>query len=239
MRVALCFPYIASKREALAPAVKRFVDTYKEFPAEHEHDLIVTISEGSFYNFDAEAREDFEGVDFEPISYHGVGRDIGSHQHTANTLSDEFDFAVFVSTQAHFHRAGWLKRLIAARAEFGPGMYGGMGSFQNKPHIRTCFFGMDLGFFRTYPHVINSRVRALQFESREIDIVAHVRSQGGAICVVYWDGFYGLEHCRIPANTFRKGDQSNCLTWDHHTDIYRDEIVSNKVYLEALADGKV
>ena len=39
---------------------------------------------------------------------------------------------------------------------------------------------------------------------------------------VYWDSVRTEDEWHEPENIFRKGDQSNLLVWDKHTDQYRD-----------------
>jgi hypothetical protein len=43
---------------------------------------------------------------------------------------------------------------------------------------------------------------------------------------------------RKPPNIFRRGDQSNCLLFDHHCDTYAAASQEERARLEAMADGK-
>jgi hypothetical protein len=212
MRTALIYPYIVPKAEALRPAFQRFVDTYQRFPAGVEHDLWLVACNGGEI-----AREDVRDIAalsyWRLAEYHGEGRDIGCHQHAANCLDSSYEFIVCCSSQVYFHREGWLKRMVEARAEKGPGMYGGMGSLeQGRPHLRTCFYGTDPVLFRGYPEVVNSRVKALKFESQPNYFLGWLLAQGMTGYMVAWDGIYGPESYRTPANVFRRGDQSNCIS---------------------------
>lgn len=47
---------------------------------------------------------------------------------------------------------------------------------------------------------------------------------------------YEPKDWRKPANIFRRGDQSNCLVWDRHTDIYARANLEEKHGLERAAD---
>jgi hypothetical protein len=170
--------------------------------------------------------------------YFGDGFDIGAHQHAANSIPPEYDFAVFCSTQVHFHREGWLKRMVEAREQFGPGLYGAMASRENHPHLRTCFFGCDPADFRAYPWVINSKALSLEFESGKTGFWTWIRANGRKEVLVAWDGFYDeRKDWRKPDNIFRRGDQSNCLVWDRHTELYAKATPEEKAMLEQLADG--
>jgi hypothetical protein len=168
--------------------------------------------------------------------YWGEGRDIGAHQTAANLI--DHDFMICCSSQTYFHREGWFKRMMDARSVKGPGMYGGMASYeQHRPHIRTNFYGCDPKEFREYPEVVNSRSKALQFESQPNNFLGFLLARGMTGYLVTWDGEYGPESYRTPDNIFRRGDQSNCLVWDHHTDLYRDADKAQKELTAQLADG--
>lgn len=240
MKVALIYPYVVPKADVYRPDFQRFIDTYNRFPAGIEHDLFLMLCNGCRF-----AGEDLAYVDgdstpcyFGP-EYHGEGCDIGAHQHMANSLEPDYDFMVCCSSQVHFHRAGWLTRMVDAREKFGPGLYGGMGSYEQKrPHIRTCFYGTDPKLFRGYPEVVNSRVKSLQFESQPNNFMGWLQGQGMTGYMVAWDGVYGPESFRKPPNVFRRGDQSNCLVWDRHTAIYASDTPEQRAITEALADGK-
>lgn len=238
MKIALIYPYVCPKAEAYRPDFQRFVDTYKRFPAGIEHELWFVVCNGEFIE-----TEDYEYADDLSfwcwLRYHGEGCDIGAHQHTANALDPSYDFMVCCSSQVHFHRAGWLARMAQARENLGPSLYGGMGSFeQNRPHIRTCFYGVDPKLFRGYPEAVNSRVKSLQFESQPNNFMGWLQGQGMTGYMVAWDGIYGPEEYRKPANVFRRGDQTNCLVWDRHTAIYASDTPEQRAITEALADGK-
>lgn len=237
MKIALVYPYIVCKADALRPAFLRFIETYQKFPAGVAHDLWMAPCNG----------EDIPGQDLDRMAdlgafigpcYHGEGRDIGCHQHAANWLNPRYDFAVFTSSQTYFHREHWLARMEQERAVKGPGLFGGMASYeQGRPHIRTCFYGTDPQIFRQYPEVVNSREKALQFESQPNNFLGFLLARGMTGYLVTWDGAYGPEDYRKPANIFRRGNQSNCLVWDHHTEIYFNASEEQKRITERLADG--
>lgn len=236
MKVALCYPEINSRLD-LSPAFQRFAHSYREFPAGHDHVMVIERAEYPWPLLGTTRALELLYDQIYMNLYHGCGRDIGAHQHAAHSLPKEVEFAVFCSSQVHFHRAGWLQAILEARGKLGPGLYGAMGSFENRPHVRTCFFGVDLEIFREYPHVINSREKSLEFESGPQNFSLWVDAQGASVRVVYWEGAYKLEDCRKPANIFRNGDQSNCLTWDRHTEIYANADAELKAGLERSANG--
>jgi len=237
MRVALCYPYIYSKEEELLPTIERFFDSGIDYPPGADHDLVLELSEAPLRVWSIWDGDGLRAPNVKIVRYYGGGRDIGAHQHAANSLAPEIDFAVFCSSQVHFHRAGWLARIIEARTKHGPGLYGAMGSFENNPHIRTCFFGCDPLFMRRYPNVINSREKSLEFESGPQNFSLWVDAQGGSVRMVTWSTELQLQHCRDVENGFRIGDQSNCLVWDRHTEIYAKADPELQAGLRRSADG--
>lgn len=239
MKVALIYPYVVPKADEYRPDLRRFVDTFLAFLPGGEFDLFICPCNGTHL-----ASTDDHDI-LEPLSYnygpayYGEGRDIGCHQFAANWLDPKYDFAVFCSSQVHFHRAGWLARMIEAREKLGPSLYGAMGSYEQKrPHIRTCFYGCDPKHLRDYPEVVNSRVKSLQFESQPNNFQGFLERQGMTGYMVAWDGIYGPKDYRTPPNVFRRGDQSNCLVWDRHTAIYASDTPAQRAITEALAEGK-
>ena len=118
----------------------------------------------------------------------------------------------------------------------GEGLYGAMSSFEISPHIRTCFYACSTESYREYPYSIETRAESLGFESSfgyEHLAFSKWFSERSKCMVVCWDGCYPLLESRAPANVFRKGDQSNCIAFDRHTDIYENEIPEERLALEA------
>lgn len=238
MKVALVYPYIVPKADLYREDVRRFVRRFQAFPPDSPHSLVVTICNGvKIENEDVFILNELPVRN--TVEYHGAGWDIGAHQHVANSLPSDFDFVVFCSSQVHFHRAGWLKRMVEAREQFGPGLYGAMASHENRPHLRTCLFGCDPADLRAYPWMVNSKETSLEFESGKTGFWTWIRANGRKEVLVAWDGFYDdPDQWRKPDNIFRRGDQSNCLVWDRHTQLYSVADAEAKATLEQLAEGK-
>jgi hypothetical protein len=207
-----------------------------QFPAGVGHEVVVSVCNG--VGADPQDAELLLSLNAIPIEYHGEGWDIGAHIHVANSLPADFDFAVFCSSQVYFHREGWLKRMVEAREQFGPGLYGGLASHEHRPHLRTCFFGCAPMDLRSYPFVVNSKETSLQFESGKNGFWSWIRSMGRKEVLVTWDACYdNPEKWREPENIFRRGDQGNCLAWDRHTKIYELAPPEEKSVLEQFANG--
>lgn len=238
MKIALCYPYIVNKADKYRPDLKRFCKTLEELHPGHDYNLMLELCGGVHY----ESGDEYvfgDMMGWGGVEYFGGGWDIGTHQHMANSMPYEYDFMICCCAHTFFHREGWLARMASAREQFGPGLYGAMCSYENNPHVRTCFFGFDPGILRDYPLVINSREKSMEFESGKLPVgfTPWVESRGLPVKMVAWDGVYDRADWRKPANIFRRGDQSNCLVWDRHTVLYQNATPEAKAATEAEANG--
>lgn len=231
MKIDLIYLYIA-RDPNFDPFAERFVKTYQEFPAGVEHQLRVVVCNG-------EPRDNLKEL-FDPLKaeYHGYyqnGRDIGAQQFVACGLNS--DWVVCTSSRTYFHRAGWLKKMVEAREQYGDGLYGAMASFEGRPHIRTCFYACSPEEFGRYPFVIETAESSYRFESGFGSFTDWFAFRNKPGVMVTWNGCYLKNEWRSAENIFRKGDQSNCLVFDRHTDEYRDADEDDKRYYQRLADG--
>jgi hypothetical protein len=232
MRIAVIYLAIGSSK-AYDDGALRFCKTLRETDDCLDFDLVAMACNGTPSEKVRDALNEFNPVWF---PYWGEGCDIGAHQTAANLI--DHDFMICTSSHTYFHRKGWFRRLIDARFTLGQSLYGGMASYeQHRPHIRTNFFACDPKDLRSYPEVVNSRVKSLQFESQPNNFLGFMLGRGMTGYLVTWDGIYGPEDYRKPTNVFRRGDQSNCLVWDKHTDIFRDATPEQREITSALADG--
>lgn len=220
------------RRKEFDDCSRRFVDTYKRFPAGYPHKLYVVCSGQR----DKACEEIFAGLDVEFDQYDGGGWDIGCEQHMANKVPEQF--LVSMTTRTHFSKPGWLKRLMDARLQYGEGLYGSSGSYERSPHIRTAFYGVDTWIFREYPYIIDNREKGFRFESGEWSFTKFVRSIGYPTIMVTWDGCYQPQDWRKAKNGFRIGDQSNLIVFDRHTLMYATADRIRKDELRRAADGR-
>jgi hypothetical protein len=253
LTVALLYPYVLSigegHREGPVPTLKdfeaisrRFVESYKAFPAGYPHDLLVICCQGKPTRA---VRSVFEGVRCRFVNYFGQGWDSAAYQFAINNLPH--DFVVSLSTRQYFHRPGWLARFVDGRQRGGEGLYGATASLEcgpsargnwPNPHIRLAFFGVNPAIFRRYPYRIRSRNDGFRFESGDWNLSNWYTSMRLGSFMVTWDGIWTRKDWRRPPNIFRRGDQSNLLAWDRHTEIYAQETdPAKKQVLEKMADG--
>lgn len=211
--------------------ITRFISSYVNFPAEIPHELHV-ICNGA--GPDPAVLNLFK--DLHPV-YHvhdNSGWDIGAFLKIASV---DCDLMLFLGTNTHFKQAGWLRRLMEAYEKFGPGLYGSSVSFEICPHIRTTVFMCNPKLIRDRTWNISRPIDRYKFEAGATSITAVAKRQGLPCILVAWDGFYPEAEWRKAPNTFRKGDQSNCLMFDRHHEVYENSHPQQKRILELIAGG--
>lgn len=230
------------------PFHKRFYETYERFNAGVDHDLhVVFCGNGADWNgAPPVCLSLFAKNNVLPRFYNGPGWDIGAHQAVA--LESKADLVLCLATPVYFKENDWLTPIVDAWQRYGDGLYGPMASYENMPHIRTSAYAFSPDMLRKYPWKINSREECFHFESGfdsngklyqngEKSFTNWMIKQAKPVLMVTRNGCYTRENWRGPANIFRRGDQSNCLVWDRHCDIYEAANQEGKQRLEALADS--
>lgn len=242
LKVTLLYIHVTAKGypEAAPPEYyrwyeERFVKTYKKYQPGVEHDLRI-ISCGAMPDKGVEAL--YGDITAGYYCYLGAGSDIGAHQQVLQGI--ESDFVVCMSTPVYFWKRGWLKQLLDARNHFGDGLYGPFASYQNSPHIRTSCWAVTPATFRQYPDLIDTREKCCCAESFRNQSVHQIsdwfESIGKPVLMVTWSGVFGKTAWRSPSNIYRRGDQTNCLVLDQHTDHYSASHYYERCLLEKMAD---
>jgi hypothetical protein len=235
LKVTLLYPHIAGLTpgfihgnppdlKEFEKTAERFVQTYQKFPADYKHELVIVVCHGELTD---RIKAIYKNINCRFDTYTGDGWDTGAQQYMAGRV--DCDFMVNMSARIHFHRRGWLERFVEARELYGDGLYGAMASLEGfpftplnmpNPHIRTCFYGLNPKAFSTYPFQVTTRDDTFHFESGHWNIANWFESHGKPAMMVTWDGEWRRKDWRTPQNIFRRGDQSNLLVCDHHTEIY-------------------
>lgn len=236
MKVSLLYLRVFAKSDDLAPDpsyyhqyMDRFHRTYKQFKPKIEHELIVAncgVSNG--WN------GDFDDIATRHVYYSGPGWDIGAYQNLVPKI--ESDLVVCMATPVYFWRKDWLEPIVNAANNNGEGAYAPMASNETAPHLRTGCFAVHPKLMRDYPHAIDTRDKCCSFESRPGNFTWWALGHGFKAMMVTESGCFDIRDCRKPDNIFRRGDQSNCLTWDRHNDIYFAANDEEKKRLAKLAD---
>jgi hypothetical protein len=235
MNISIIYPHIVgltpgfqygkpANLEGLRQSVVKFVQSYNQFPPDYPHEVIVVCCHGEPTD---EVREFYRGMSCRFLTYYGMGWDTGAQQEVG--CREDVDFALCITARTHFHRRGWLKRLAEAVENRGDGLYGAMASYEGfpftprvmpNPHIRTGFYGLYSHSFRRYPNKVTNRDETFHFESGNWNISTWFEMQNLPALMVTWDGAYARPDWRKPPNIFRRGDQTNLIAWDRHTEIY-------------------
>lgn len=210
---------------------ERFVSTYRNFPADHPHELIVVCAKGQPPNLRI-----YENLPCKFLFYDGDGFCSGAHQFAS--FNTDADFVVYNSARTHFWKRGWLQRLVAARTIFGDGFYGTMASNEGTPHLRTNCYCVNPEFFRQCTHPLIDRPASRCLESGEWSMSRRFHLEGKPSMLVTWDGVFPMESWRLPSNGFRSGNQSDCLVWDRHTEIFSRADDDERMRLEVLSNGQ-
>jgi tetratricopeptide (TPR) repeat protein len=240
MKVTLAYLVPLNHWDTYGPSAAKFSDTYREFAPGAEHELVVVCCNGPATD---ELRGLFSGIACAFDFYAGDGWDCGAAQSFASRT--DADFLVCANAGVYFFRPGWLRRIVKARLADGDGLYGASASFESvpyapgacNPHIRTSFYACNPRIFREFPFQIDSREKCIRFEAGDWNFMRWMESRGLPCRMVTWDGCYAPQEFRTPPNVFRKGDQSNMLVHDRHTDLYNRADANDRLALEIYANG--
>lgn len=232
MKVGICYVCPVVNWPQFKPSVQRFIATSSEFAPEYPHELHVMCNGGKP---DQEMVNLFAGRS--PIfhEHDNMGWDIGAYRRVVGEV--DCDYMLFLNTHAHFRRAGWLRRLVEAVEKFGPGLYGTSASMEIYPHIRTTTFMCQPKLVQSWVGKIVLPGDRHQFEVGPRSLTVLARQLGGETILVTWDGFYRQDDWRKAPNIYRRGDQSNCLIYDRHHEIYEASDPEKKVQYGKIADG--
>lgn len=240
MKTVLAYMIPIDHWETYGASARRFSETYQLFPPEADHELLVMCCNGpvtqSVTSLFRGGRARFE-------TYCGGGWDCGAGQEAARVA--DCDFLVCANAGVYLSRPGWLRRFVDARVQHGEGLYGTTASYESlpyvpgefNPHIRTSFYGCNPNTFRQFPFRIESREDCLKFESGAWSFTRWFEERGEPCLMVTWDGCYEKQNYRKAPNVFRKGDQSNLIICDRHTEMYELAGVQQRAELELRANG--
>lgn len=234
MKVAVLYLKIVRRIEAF-PIVtpyeighKRFFDSYRKFFPTVPHDLIVVRCGGT------EGPTDYDSIVTHYLRFDDWGSDCAAYQQVVRVL--DYDLVLCLNTLAYPWRLGWLEPFIDAYKVHGHGIYGATASYERNPHLRTPAIGICPDVLREYPFSTKNRTDSVEFESGKNSLTAWADRTGYPVILVACDGRYYRVDWRKGQNIFRRGDQSNCLIWDRHTDIYAAASPEEKKKLEHDAD---
>lgn len=213
----------------------RFVRTYLDNPAGAEHRIVVICNGGELA---PRKKAFFDELDCEFFERsNDQGYDLSGYQDLAERLivKNEADFIVCFGESVFFHRPGWLAKLVEARIEHGPGMYGCFSSHYIRAHLNTTAFATDARLLAKYPRIINFRQR-YEFEHGGHCYWKRLIAGKNTAAFVTWDGVWMLGEWRKPDNILAKGTQRNLLCLCNHTERYENADPVSKALWEKQSD---
>lgn len=208
-----------------AEAARRFILTYSVYKPKIPHELYVCQCDHREHAPDIGAQ----------FHYRGQAKDCGAYLFAARQITTSW--VLCCNAHVYFWKEGWLERLVAVAKQFGPGLYGPMASNEVNPHVRTCCMFCPTEALLSYPHELTLPEHANSFECGAWSFTDFMKDRA---FMVGWDGYAVWHAWRDPLlkNIFRRGDQSSCLVFDRHSDLYRDAAIVQKRLLEKAADGR-
>lgn len=212
---------------------QRFVQTYLDHPAGYNHKLTIICNGG---RLNPRRREYFKRVQCDFFERENdAGFDISAYQDFA--ARSRANFMVCFGESVHFHRAGWLDRIVSARMEYGPGMYGCFSSHMVRAHLNTTGFGVDPRFLVKYPRVVNNPQR-YEFEHGQNCFWKRLVAGDHIAAFVTFDGVWFQGEWRYPDNILHRGDQSNLLAWANHSERYTQANQATRELWTKQSDSK-
>jgi len=217
LKILLCYITVTGGAKTLEYA-HRFACTYSQHPPGYPHDQVVVCNGGR----PAPEMEFMYGILNNGarmlVRENDGGWDISAYIEVARDLGQDYDLMLCLGESIHFHRFGWLLRLVEAYRTHGPGMYGAFASNTVRAHINTTGFAISPRFLAEWPTPVTNRQERYDFEHGENSIWRRTQAEGFPTMLVTWDGFWHPQAWRVPANILWRGNQTNCLMYCSHTD---------------------
>lgn len=162
------------------------------------------------------------------------GWDIGAFLAVAKTCKT--DIILCIGGQGHVKRAGWMIRMVEAWQKHGEGFYGSLSSYEVSPHLNTSGFWSSPRILQQYPITVTTFQQRYNFEHGPDACWRMALNMGLPVLLVTWCGEYDWFNWRLPSNLYRRGDQSNCLTYFKHTVLFDQADPGMKVAMSGYAD---
>jgi hypothetical protein len=190
MKVAIIYVHPTTLARTYQPLARRFVGSYMEAPpGQSDHELYVAINGGIAIG--QWCSDLFSPLAPRFFAHNNYGKDIGAYQAAADLI--DCDLLVCLGSHCHFHRAGWLDRMIGAYIENGPALYGCWGFLHPSAHIRTTAFWLPPWLLLAYPRQVGSNPERYGFEHGPESITLWSQQQGFEPLMVTWKGTYTMK----------------------------------------------
>lgn len=175
--------------------------------------------------------------DVEYYDHDDSGWDIGAYQAIAAALRGGLnDVMVCFGGTAHFRKSGWLLRMMEVWEKYGEGFYGGKATYEVSPHLNTCGFWTSPRLLAEYPIKVETKAQRYDFEHGPNAMWKRVFLAGLPAKYATWTEELDWPDWRKPPNGFRRGDQSDCLSFWRVSDLYESSDMPNKLGQQKMSD---
>ena len=231
--VCMVYIHVPGDAEHLT-LTRRFVESYLRCPPGYPHRTIV-VTQGRMPDKDMrQLLMKLPGCTF--YQHDDSGWDIGGYIAVSRIISE--DIGVYFCGTAFVQHVGWLKRMVDVWQKHGPGFYGSLGTYEISPHINTTGFFCPPALLAEYPHVVRTKADRYALEHGPVDRCLWKRClrDGIKVRIATWDGVYEWWDWRKPPNVYRRGDQSNCITFFRHSSNFGAANPKTREFMSKLAD---
>jgi hypothetical protein len=168
------------------------------------------------------------------FAHDNTGYDIGGYISLARKMKTGPMFCC--ASSCHVRKAGWLRKVLDAWNEFGPGIYGTLATYEVRPHFCTTGFLVPAELMAAYPLPVTDKHSRYEFEHGTNSLLNLAIRSGVSVKLVTWDGVYDLPDWRKPENIYVRGDHSNVITFFRHSDSFELSSPAEKIRRAGLAN---
>jgi hypothetical protein len=207
---------------------RRFVESYRRFPAAAEHDLFIIFKGFDDRHGVARAQEIFSRVRYKPITSDDANFDLGAYRVASENI--HHDLICFLNSNSEILSAGWLAKLLVSFGRPSVGIVGATGSFETlsssddrfplfpNVHLRSNGFVIRREHaLEMFPRHLASKKEAWLLESGPSSITRRFWEKGLSVVVVGRNGRGYLPQWWAASETFRIANQANLLIHDNVT----------------------
>jgi len=218
--------YLARWREGAA-VFRRFIESYKAFPDETPHDLLIVFKGFPTRGSKEEYYWILDDVTFIELKKSDVGFDIGSFRKACEHFS--YSHYLFLGSFCRILCENYLTKLLSCLNTAGrAGLVGSSGSWEQglckafpNHHIRTSAFLMSRSVLTKvrWP-VLITKYDAYEFENGSKGLSRQIVGLGLNLYVVRADGRWCAKEEWPYSCVFRSGQQEQLMVADKQTDFY-------------------
>jgi hypothetical protein len=188
--VAIVYVFPQVKRQVYYPLAHRFTETWRKFPPGNEPHILYVIGNGG--EVLPQEQSLFDGISCRFLAHDNSGWDVGAFQLAAEKLP--CDLLICLGAPVHFHRSGWLDRMVDAYVQSGPALYGCWAYLSPNWHVRTTVFWCPPELLKSYSYAVTSEQRSrYAFEHGQQSFTRHVLGLGFPCIMVTQKGCFSFD----------------------------------------------